>query len=318
MVTFCNSHFLIQKGVRGVYKVVIDDTWFYIGSSVDLKRRLSAWKHVLSGKEKGGYKKNRSIMFLLPSIKKVRFDILEKVRNGVDPKEKEDVWIKKNFDNEWCLNLIPDAIGGKGRKLPLGVVRREKKKRGPITAKKPVAEFDAKGNFIVIHESIAAATRATGIKEDLISKIFSGKQKKQPRGTYFKPVDAFGKIIEVEYKNSVTPEKIKFIIDNYAKMGLAAICRELNLGKTVVSGVAFNRMRKGYKREAVYTPKPCAEKKPVAKYDLSGNLLASYESIGDAARSINVRSSAVQSVLRGSDGRKQCKGYVFKFIEIST
>lgn len=193
MVKFGNEHLKLARWTCGVYKVIINDKWFYIGSSVDLKRRLSTWKCYWSGKKK--YIKNRSILYVLPLAEKVNFEILELITNGSNPKEREDVWVKENFDNELCLNLTPDTINGKGRKLPLGVVRREKKQKGVTTASKPVAQFYLNNKYIRSFASIGEAARFLKCKTDPIRWVTQGYRSRYKQ-YLFKLISKDGSFIE--------------------------------------------------------------------------------------------------------------------------
>lgn len=191
-IQFGNEHFRLKKGESGVYKIVFNDKWFYIGSSINLKSRLSAWKHYCNN---SNYRKNRSIKFILPLVHSIRFEIIEKIIDGSNPKIKEDFYIKENFDDENCLNLIPDAINGKGRKIPMGVIVKPKRIKGKPTEKKRIAQFDKCKKLVAIHESILAASKNIGCKTDPIRWIIQGNQQAY-KGNTFKQVAPDGSFIE--------------------------------------------------------------------------------------------------------------------------
>ncbi len=308
-IFFGDEYLKLVGKVCGVYRIVFDDKWFYFGSSVDLRRRLSAWRHYLS---KRNYAKNRSIGYVLAEVSAINFEIVEYVQPGVDPKIREDVYIKQYFESDLCLNLTKDAIGGKGRKKYLGYIPPPKKIKNPITPKKPVAEFDNSGKFVKIHESILAAHKSTGIKEDSIRKIFNGKLKQLPSGTFFKPVSPKGEILELpDFK--VTPEKVQYILGNYDKISAAKIATHLGIGETTVRSIALGRSRKGLTGGVVFKLRKVHECIPVLQYDLQGNFIDKHDSIGLAARKYNLNRSSIQELLKGSRGRKQVGGYVFKY-----
>lgn len=309
-IIFGNEHFNLTKNVCGVYKVIINDTWFYIGSSVDIRRRLSTWKHHLSGRGKKPYRRNRSIMYIMPIIERVKFEIVELVTDKSSPKIREDFYIKENFDNEFCLNLTPGSISTKGRKLPLGVVRREKKYKPPPTPKKPVAVFDLRGNCIMKCESIGEATRKTGVKEESIRGIFSGKPVR-PRKYVFKPINKDGSIGEIKYATKQTPEVVNFIIDNFLKMGTSELSRRTGVRQDYINNIVRGRVAN---IKGILPRGTVAAPKRVIKMDLVGNELEIHPSISAAAKSIGSKTGPIQDILHGR-GRYQCKGYKFKFAD---
>lgn len=192
-IKFGNEHLNLAKGLCGVYKIVVNERWFYIGSSVDLKRRLSTWKHYFNNPQV--YSKNRSICLIMKIAEEIRFEIVEAVTDGSNPKIREDQYIKAYFDDENCLNLVPDAVNGRGRKLPIGVLRRDKKLRGEPTKSKRVAQFDLNGNLVMRHQSIGAAARYLKCKADPIRWILQGEQGAY-KGYVFKQILEDGSFIE--------------------------------------------------------------------------------------------------------------------------
>ena len=309
-IVFGNEHLSLAKGVRGVYKVTMNDSWFYIGSSIDIKRRLSCWKHYLS-KDSREFKKNRSIKHLMPTFERVNFEVIELVDEGVSPKIREDFYIKQSFDNEWCLNLIPNAVTGKGRKLPIGVVRREKKKKGLPTQKKPVAVFDLTGKLIMKCESILDAHKKTGVKEDAIRKVFSGAAVR-PNKYIFKPILKDGSIEEIKYSTKLTPEIVEYIFSSFSKLGMAELSRITGIRETRISDLIRGRIKKYATHEGII-PKGVVQKpKRVIKMDLIGNELETYPSINSASKATGIRLSTIQDILY-ERGRYQTKGYKFKF-----
>lgn len=51
--------------------------------------------------------------------------------------------------------------------------------------------------------------------------------------------------------------------------------------------------------------------KQVEQYDTSGNLIATYNKIVEAAKAVNASTGAISAVLHGR--HKTCKGYIWKF-----
>lgn len=53
--------------------------------------------------------------------------------------------------------------------------------------------------------------------------------------------------------------------------------------------------------------------RPVAQYDLSGNLIKVYPSMKDAERETGIRNQCISRVVRGEYGRKTTGGYVWRY-----
>lgn len=62
-------------------------------------------------------------------------------------------------------------------------------------------------------------------------------------------------------------------------------------------------------------PRPSCTKKKVAQYDLSGKLIAIYNSYRDAAEAVNGTPSAISRICSGTPGLHTHKGFVWKTVE---
>lgn len=192
-IKFYDEHFAMQKWECGVYKMIINEQWFYYGSSVDLKRRLSSWKHhILKGTPK-----NANVKFLIPVIETVRFEIIERVESDIDPKTREDEYIKQHLDNFDCLNMCPGAFNPAGRQKAFGQSVRWKP-RGKTFCAQKVAQFTKDGEYIKTYDSLTqAAILVTGDRKNCadVSAVAKGNSK-WFRGFLFKYVDNSGNFIE--------------------------------------------------------------------------------------------------------------------------
>lgn len=208
-IKFCDEHLKLEKFVRAVYKLIFNEKWYYIGSTVDAKRRISNWKTLL---QRDGFKKNSSMKFILPEVTDVRCEILEIVPDGIWHKEREGLYLEKCFNDELCLNITSDTINGKGRKLALG--KKPKPPRGLPTPSKPVAKFDKGGKFIAEYKSIADAARSVDIKTDAITDHLRGRGYKTVKGFIFKLIGESGEYLEHEkYKDKIPPGRKFYQID---------------------------------------------------------------------------------------------------------
>ncbi len=104
------------KGDRGVYRIVFNDTWFYIGSSVDLYRRQGNWLQVFRSAYWlcGG---NSKMLKIRPLVTVIRFDYIEKTTIDVNEKEIETQYLQQYSGNEFLLNR--DLVAYKANRKPI-------------------------------------------------------------------------------------------------------------------------------------------------------------------------------------------------------
>ncbi len=215
-IKFCDKHFGLDKFVKAVYKLIFNEKWYYIGGTVDLKRRIGQWKTRL---QQDGFDKNASIKFLLPEITEVRYEVLELVGDDVWVKSREKFYLDQCFDDELCLNITPDTVNGKGRKLALGKPPKPPKAKGQISLPKPVAKFDSDGNFICEHKSIGDAARSIDVKTDAITAHLNGRKYKTVKGFIFKLISPDGSYIDHEiYKDQIPLGRKFYQIDKDGKI----------------------------------------------------------------------------------------------------
>lgn len=98
-----------------VYKMTINQSSFYIGSTTNLIRRITQFKHSL--KNKSNRYLNKNICKIIDEFSIVEFSILEIVRDAELLRHREDYQIKKNWGNPLLLNRSSSAFGNKGVKL---------------------------------------------------------------------------------------------------------------------------------------------------------------------------------------------------------
>lgn len=132
---------------RGVYKIIIDSKWFYIGSSTDLIKRIGKWRSYLTRKAN---LHNKNISKVLSDQSVIEFKLIKRCKNTEPVKCHEDKYIKKWFNNPNCLNRCPSAFSTKGVRAPMGVIWKPRpiSKGGKYPAPIAVARFDMKGNYI--------------------------------------------------------------------------------------------------------------------------------------------------------------------------
>lgn len=240
----------------GVYKIIFDGQYFYIGSSVNMKSRITQWKVRL----RSGTNKNKRIRELFKKSKEIKFEILEV---SVNHKEREDFYIKSNWNNPYLLNMCPNAHNNIGLKnLP----RESMLRRGG----KPIAAFDLNWNFIERFDYIADANKKVGLGSSKISSFLNGKCQ-YIKGYKFKLINEDGSYVEPKpfiskkpplkpkrIKQPITPSKeiIKFSIDGneierFSSMRQLVKHLEVNRGniKKILNG---KRSKTGYYKGYIY------------------------------------------------------------------
>ena len=253
--------------------MTIDDKWIYIGSSVNIRKRLIHWICAL---KLGKHYRNKNIRQVVNSESKIRFKILEKVTDKSTIRFRETHHLSCQKDNPLLLNRCPEGHTNAGIRPYFGQVFKEYKKSDYIVPKKPIAQFYANGTFIQIFPSITSAAAALKIKTSAIHKILNGKQGSH-KGTIFKLVNPDG-----SYK-----EPIKFIPKpNLGGKRLA----EISKGKF---GALNHKSR------------------AIAAYTADGTLFKKFGAILEAERILGIKSQNIHAILSGR--QKTAKGFTFQY-----
>ncbi len=184
----------------GVYRMTLDDKWFYFGSTVYLWRRFRKWRTNI----KIGFPKNNKIKNLLPHISKVSFEVMEIVANESMLKVREDLYIKKYWGNELLLNRAPSALSLKG--IVYTPEEQEIMKSYGMACAKKVAKLKKDGTIDVIYESISEATRQNKLARTDIARVLKFNNR-STNGMIFRKVDDDFNIIEPPERISKRPPK---------------------------------------------------------------------------------------------------------------
>lgn len=179
---------ILKETDSGVYKMIIDDKWFYIGSSNKLRRRFSYWRTSL----RGGKGLAQNMKSIIGSIKFVKFEIIEFVYNAQDVLVRENMHIQLHFNDDNCLNHCPSSFNIKGFIKYKGYVKPVKV-RGMPTQPKKVAMIDSNGDIVKIFPSIESAKReGYQAHKVLRKKMITSK------GFRFRFLDENGNIVHIE------------------------------------------------------------------------------------------------------------------------
>lgn len=205
----------VKYGIKqsAVYKIVFDDTYFYIGSTTNLSRRFERWR--VSIRNGGGAGVNLIMKGILPSINKVEFIVIEYVNNGESPKIKEDLLLKKYQNDIFSLNISNSAFKISGIKGMRNYVVQEKKKI-------KVHKIDKSGNLVAVFDSLMDAIADIGCNRRNFTRIFRRGTTQYYRGFYYKRFDSDGNYIQPKEtgnnyiipKGKILPKEIlKFTTD---------------------------------------------------------------------------------------------------------
>lgn len=105
-------HDIITKdNKRCVYKLSFPDGSFYIGSTEDLKKRMSNYKSAFI-RSIGSV--NKLIAAKAQEYSIIWFEILEVVPEGKNTREPEHKWIRENIGNPLSLNRSKSAFSNAG------------------------------------------------------------------------------------------------------------------------------------------------------------------------------------------------------------
>ena len=115
-----NCHTLILKIIgdidrdkAGLYKITFNNGCFYIGSTGNIRRRISCWVGTFNGASK---MHNKNIIKCVAECGSVYFELIQYVDDVSVIKEIETAEIKKHIGNKLLLNRAHDASSNKGVK----------------------------------------------------------------------------------------------------------------------------------------------------------------------------------------------------------
>lgn len=111
---FIKPAFTVSQKISGTYRLSFDDKWFYIGSSGNLRRRSSKWRHLIV-KDRNDPQLQKSIKNILHNISMVRFEIIEIINDEGLRKESGTDLIISYWNNPLLLNICPSGENNKNR-----------------------------------------------------------------------------------------------------------------------------------------------------------------------------------------------------------
>jgi predicted GIY-YIG superfamily endonuclease len=168
----------MKRKICGIYKITNPKGKIYIGSSVNINRRLDNYKYnqcpqqpkIYNSIKKYGW--GQHVFEIIEECIKDELIIKEKywinsynsIKEGLNiqtPGENRIHQVKTlSFNKEWC-NKISES----------------KKGRSIQATKKPIIQYDLEGNFIKEWESAKEAQRQTGVNNSAINNTLKGISK---------------------------------------------------------------------------------------------------------------------------------------------
>jgi len=106
---FIHNHRKLGKKEIGIYRIDFDDKYFYIGSSVNLKERISYWKTCLLHNSAT----TKKIRDIVPNTSVISFSIIQYIENNEDHIKIEDSYIKLYLQDSNFLNHAESSYYGK-------------------------------------------------------------------------------------------------------------------------------------------------------------------------------------------------------------
>jgi hypothetical protein len=177
----------ITPKFTGVYKFTIDNKWFYIGCSINLRRRFWAWKY----KFMSGVGNQKYIRDLIRDDSVIKFEIL-KVSESYDYAYfTESLEIFYNKDNPFLLNVFK-----RPNEIELSLMDYRVK----------VGQFDKVGNLVRIYESMNDAEKTMGRRR--VREFFKGYSL-SVNGFTFKKIGSNGDFIDFKIRDRKTNQGFK-------------------------------------------------------------------------------------------------------------
>lgn len=179
----------------GVYKLIFPNGKYYIGSTSNFKKRVSAFR----AEFKRGYSHNKKLAAELSMNESVSFCVVEHIDDFSMLKHKEDYYLKLCSNDSHMLNRSKNAFSNKGviwtkeeKKLMSANSSRKGRprihfnKKEKTGAKKiKVNAYNISGILIGSYDSIKDAAISLGVNRGAVSKVVSNKCKRT-KGFVFK------------------------------------------------------------------------------------------------------------------------------------
>lgn len=319
------------KNTSGIYLITnLVNGKVYVGSSVDIRKRMNAHKsHLNNNKHDNPYLQKSWNKYGSDSFS---FTVLEIVPDRENLLYREQHWMDtyQSYNNKIGYNINPTAGSPEGRKLS----EEECLKRSlSSTQKKPILQLDANGNLIKEWESISRISRELDINRGtLLSRI---KNKTKSNDCYFIFKDEFSenisdKLISTEDKKKVINNKAFYQFDLEGKfirewISLWEMVEESDAKRSTIS-VALKNKSKFQNKYYLITKDEFTDEllvsilskkrkkhkgKKVNQYDKNGVFIQTWNAMKHASDALNIDFSSIWHCCEGK--RISCGGFIWSY-----
>lgn len=172
------------KGMICVYKLLFDNSFFYIGSTSNLKQRITVHNCVFSGKKIKG--QSRSMIAARELYSNVEVIILEQLNININLLEREDFFIRQFSNTPLLINRSKTAFYSSGIKWTdeeknkisksLRGIKRSEDTIARMKNKTPdkIKKYSIDGLFIKAYSSQKAAALDSGISRLTLRRVMYG------------------------------------------------------------------------------------------------------------------------------------------------
>lgn len=167
----CFNHPVVSN-IACVYRLLFSDGTFYIGSTGNMKGRVTVYRYEFKNPRRFSFK----VYMAALNNDSVIFEILEVVSKD-NNKHIEDTYIKNNWGSSLLLNTSSSAFRMVGKSGKLKMINPKKKVGKFNERKKRVFQYTKTGNYITEHESCSAAAVSIGTSSGNVVKVLKGKRK---------------------------------------------------------------------------------------------------------------------------------------------
>lgn len=196
---FIDSPVITSENKMSVYKLSFDCGMFYIGSSLNMKRRILQYRYNLYNRKDI----NKKIKAALNSHASAKIEVIESCVDEKTLRDREDFHIKNNWHDIKLLNRSISAYSNRAKKTPEEAFAAGNYMRGrKLTDEQRKLWSDVKKGFIITQDhrdKISKAKIGIPLSEDHKKKLSEAKkgrrmseeQKAARRGKTNIPVDKF-------------------------------------------------------------------------------------------------------------------------------
>jgi len=289
----------------GIYKITTKhNNKIYIGSSDNINKRIAA--HLSRLRRNAHHSAYLQAVYNKYGKENLEISIIEILIDNKDKIKKEQYWLDlyQSYDRKFGYNMSKNASCN-------------------TTGEKKAYQYDLEGNFIKEWESINKAQQTLNLCS--ISAAMNDKNSHNLSGgfqwKYYKK-DKIKSLLKLYCCYNLNGEFVKYFyseneIKSYFNINNS---NHLNIARSVKTNKSScDHLWKIYntydfpKKINSYIKRTVA--KEVLKFDKNGNLLETFKSLTEAAKSMNVKTENLHRAVSSNNPKyKTCKGFVWKYL----